>query len=81
MSNVLEPRPQRPLSLVPLLLLLLALADLRTELQLLIDHPTFTELRHALLAHPLAIVVLIVQPSLWRHYRREPVKGGSTLLG
>jgi hypothetical protein len=59
------------LPLLPLLLLLLALADLRTELLLLFDHFTVTSLLQAILSHPLAVVVLLAQPSLWRQYRRR----------
>lgn len=59
----------RGLPLLPLLLLVLALSDLRTELLLLFDHLTFTSLVTALTTHPLAVVVLIAQPSLWRRYR------------
>jgi hypothetical protein len=58
--------------LVPLLLLLLALFDLRIELQLLFDHLTLTSLMAAIRSHLLAVVVLLLQPSLWRHYRRRP---------
>ena len=56
--------------LVPIALLLFALADLRVELQLLLDHVTLTALGFAIRAHPLAVLVLLLQPSLWRHYRR-----------
>ncbi|MCT0226251.1 hypothetical protein [Synechococcus sp. CS-1328] len=56
--------------LVPIALLLFALADLRVELQLLLDHLTVTALGFAIGAHPLAVLVLLLQPSLWRHYRR-----------
>jgi hypothetical protein len=59
-------RRSRPL--VPLLLLLLALADLRVEFLILADHFTFTALGAALRSHLLAAVVLLLQPSLWRHY-------------
>jgi hypothetical protein len=59
---------RRRFSLLPLLLLLLALSDLRTELQLLFDHFTFTTLFTAISSHPLAMVVLVAQPSLWRRY-------------
>jgi hypothetical protein len=58
--------------LVPLLLLALALFDLRIELQLLADHVTLTSLMAAIRSHLLAVVVLLLQPSLWRHYRRRP---------
>lgn len=62
---------RRPLTaLLPALLALLALWDLRQELQLLADHFTLSGLAFALRAHPLAVLVLILQPSLWRRYRR-----------
>ena len=47
----------------------LALGDLRVELLLLADHFTFTSFSAALLAHPLAVAVLVLMPSLVRHYR------------
>ena len=53
---------------IPLLLLLLALSDLRTELRLLADQITLTSLIFAVRHHLLAVVVLILQPSLWRRY-------------
>jgi hypothetical protein len=56
--------------LVPLLLLLLALADLRVEFLLLADRFTFTSLIQAIRSHWLAVAVLVFQPSLWRRYRR-----------
>jgi len=62
---------RRLLPLVPILLLLLALADLRVELQLIADHFTFTTLAAAIRTHLLAVSVLLLQPSLWRHYRRQ----------
>ena len=60
-------RPGRPL--VPVLLGLLALLDLRQELQLLADHITLTAVMVAVRTHPLAIAVLLLLPSLWRRYR------------
>ena len=54
---------------VPLLLLILALLDLRTEILLLLDHLTFTSLVVAIRSHSLAVLVLLLQPSLWRRYR------------
>jgi hypothetical protein len=53
---------------VPALLLTLALADLRVELRLLFDAFTVTALLNAVLSHPLAVAVLILQPSLWRRF-------------
>ena len=53
---------------LPLLLMALALLDLRTELLLLSDHFTFTSLMYAVRHHALAVVVLVSIPSLWRRY-------------
>ena len=53
---------------IPLLLLILALSDLRTELRLLADQVTLTALIFAVRHHLLAVVVLAFQPSLWRRY-------------
>ncbi|MCS5700716.1 hypothetical protein NZK32_16865 [Cyanobium sp. FGCU-52] len=60
-----------PWPLVPLVLLILALGDLRVEFQLLADSFTVTSLVEALRTHPLAVAVLVAQPSLWRRYRRS----------
>ena len=54
---------------VPLLLAILALFELRTELQLLLDHFTWTSLSVIPLQHPLAVMVLVLLPSLLRRYR------------
>ncbi|MEB3173373.1 MAG: hypothetical protein VKL97_05865 [Cyanobacteriota bacterium] len=59
-------RPLRPPSTVVLVLGALSLWDLRIELQLLAQHFTVTALREALLAHPLAVAVLLLLPSLQR---------------
>ncbi|MEJ6659301.1 MAG: hypothetical protein QNL17_10950 [Synechococcus sp. ChSW.bin.154] len=53
---------------VPLLLGVLALLDLRVELQLLFDHITLTSLFFAIRHHLLAVVVILLLPSMWRHY-------------
>jgi hypothetical protein len=55
--------------LLPLLLVLLALTDLRQEGVLLMQHFTWSSLSFALASHPLAVVVLLASPSLFRHYR------------
>ena len=60
---------------VPLLLLILAFLDLRTELRLLLDHITLTALMYTFRQHTLAVIVLMLQPSLWTHYRGKRVKG------
>jgi hypothetical protein len=56
--------------LLPLVLLVLALIDLRVELILLWDHLTLAALTAAVRSHLLAVTVLAAQPSLWHHYRR-----------
>ena len=53
---------------IPLLLGVLALLDLRVELQLLFDHITLTSLIFAIRHHLLAVVVILFLPSMWRHY-------------
>lgn len=49
-----------------MLLGVLAIWDLRTELQLLRDHFTLTSLVAAVWNHPLAVVVLLLLPTLVR---------------
>ena len=46
------------------MLAVLALWDLRIEIQLLLQHFTWTSLREAIWAHPLAVVVLMLLPGL-----------------
>ena len=54
---------------LPLLLVVLAFGDLRTELILFADHFTLTGLTYAIRDHQLAILVLLSSVSLWRRYR------------
>ena len=61
--------PRRPLPLIPLLLVLFALLDLRTELQLLLDHFTFSSLAEIPRHHPLALTVLVCSPWLFQQKR------------
>jgi hypothetical protein len=61
-----RPRSRR---IIPVALLVLALLDLRTDLQLLADHFTLTTVAEAIRNHPLAVMVLLITPSLWRRYR------------
>jgi hypothetical protein len=69
-SDVVTAAPSRRRTpLVPLLLALLALLDLRVELQLLFDHVTLTSLTEAVRTHLLAVMVLLFTPSLLRRYR------------
>ena len=60
-----RPRSRR---IIPLVLLVLSLLDLRTDLQLLADHFTLTAVAEAIRNHPLAMMVLLITPSLWRRY-------------
>jgi hypothetical protein len=57
---------RRRISWLVLLLVLLALLELRPELQLLLDHFTWTSLREIPRHHPLALIVLLSSPLLWR---------------
>jgi hypothetical protein len=59
--------------MVPALLLLLALIDIRVELLLLWEHFTLAGLVAAVRSHLLAFIVIALQPSLWRHYRGQRV--------
>jgi len=59
------------LPVVPLVLALLALLDLRQDLQLLADQFTVTSLFALVRNHPLAVLVLLLLPSLWGRYRRS----------
>ena len=61
-------RRRYPARWFPILLVLLALGDLRTELQLLSDQFTVTALGYAIRHHQLAVVVLLGSPSLWRRF-------------
>lgn len=49
-----------------LLLALLALWDLRIDLQLVLQHFTWTSLAAMVSAHPLAVAVLVLLPSFGR---------------
>ena len=61
-------RPPAPARWFPILLILLALGDLRTELQLLSDQFTVTGLGYAIRHHQLAVVVLLGSGSMWRRF-------------
>ena len=61
-------RRRHPARWFPILLILLALGDLRTEVQLLSDQFTFTALGYAIRHHQLAVVVLLGSRSLWRRF-------------
>lgn len=62
---------KRKVPLIPLLLLGLALADLKSEIRLLLDQFTLTTLLVAIQNHLLAFTILALLPSLWRRYRRD----------
>lgn len=61
---------RRRLPLLPILLIVLALLDLRVELQILRDHFTLTSLAEAIRAHLLAVSVLVFSPTLLRRFSR-----------
>ena len=65
-----RPRAGSGLVVLPLLLAVLALLDLREDLLLLLDRPTITAGLYLLRSHPLAVLVLLMLPSLWKRYRR-----------
>ena len=52
----------------PILLILLAIGDLRTEILLLSDQFTMTGLGYAIRHHQLAVLVLLGSGSLWRRF-------------
>jgi hypothetical protein len=56
---------------VPMLLLVLAFLDLKSEIRLLLDHFTFTTLLAAIQSHLLAVTILALLPSLWRIYQQD----------
>ena len=60
--------PVQRLPLLPCVLVLLAILELRTELRLLADHFTWTSLREMPRQHPLAVAVLLAAP--WLLLRR-----------
>ena len=60
---------KRRVPVAPLLLGLLALLDLRVEIQLLLDHFTWISLAMIPAAHPLATAVLLLLPSMLRSWR------------
>ncbi len=53
---------------LPLILLLFAVLDLRVDIQIMLDHFTFSSLLFALRNNPLAALILLSTPSIWRHY-------------
>jgi hypothetical protein len=64
-----RPLQQRRLPWVQGLLALLALLDLRVELQLLLDHFTWSSLMQIPVHHPLAMAVLLLVPCLQQRPR------------
>jgi hypothetical protein len=64
-----RPAARQRCSVVPIVLAVLAIWDLRPDLLLLLDRPTITASLYLLRGHPLAVLVLLLLPSLWRRYR------------
>lgn len=67
-KSIVKTAKQKGERWLPILLAILALADLRTELRLLFEHFTFTALIFAIRHHTLAVLVLMATPSLLRRY-------------
>ncbi len=61
----------KKIKLVPIILLLLAVFDIRNEIRLLIDHLTFTSILYCIREHSLAIAILVFSPSLFKVYNRN----------
>ena len=57
--------------LVPAVLAMLAVYDLRVEIQLLLDHFTWSALISSITSHPLAVAVLVLTPGLVRLSKRR----------
>ena len=57
---------RRPVDWVPPALALLAVYSLRVDLQLLLEHFTWSSLLTAIAANPLAVAVLVFTPALMR---------------
>ena len=57
-------------SFIPIILVLLAFLDIRTELLIILDHLTVTSLIYTVKYHLLAITVLLVSPSLFQAYSK-----------
>ena len=72
MSRSPASRPALASPSTGLLLGALALWDLRIELQLLRDHFTVSSLGAAIWNHPLAVVVLLLLPSMMVRRTRQP---------
>ncbi len=53
---------------LPVIVLALSLWDLHTEIRLLFEHLTFTQLIFTIRYHPLAVIMLFCSPSIWRRY-------------
>jgi len=64
-----RPLPLHRFPWVQAFLALLALLDLRVELQLLLDHFTWSSLIQIPVHHPLAVAVLLLLPSLQQRPR------------
>ena len=57
-----------------ILLIILAIYDLRIDLRILIDYFTFSTLFYTISEHPLSITLLIASPTLFnsiKHYEEE----------
>jgi len=53
-----------------ILLIILAIYDLRIDLRILVDFFTFSTLFYTLTEHPLAITILLTSPSLFKTFNK-----------
>ena len=51
---------------IPIILISLSIYDLRIDLRLLLDSFTFSSLLYTITEHPLAVIVLITIPTLFK---------------
>ena len=56
---------------IQIILIILSIYDLRIDLQLLFDYFTFSSLLYSIYEHPLAIVVLITIPTLFKSLKQN----------
>ncbi len=56
---------------IPILLVILAILDLRSELLILLDHLTIISIVYAVKHHLLAVSIILFSPSLFRVYSKN----------
>ena len=59
------------LNWIQIILIILALYDLRIELRILLDYFTISALFHTIYEHPLAIIVLLTLPNMLNSLKED----------